>query len=72
MKRSNAARHRRDLLPEYDFRGGVRRKYVKRYTTGSNVVVLSPELSRIFPSSRAVNEALRAVVRLARKASKRK
>lgn len=30
-----------DMLPEYDFSGGMRGKYAKRYHQGSNVVVLA-------------------------------
>ncbi len=71
MKSPRKKARRRDMLPEYDFRGGVRGKYAKRYAAGTNIVVLSPELARIFPDSRAVNETLRTVVQLARQAAKR-
>lgn len=50
-----------DLLPEYDFSGGVRGKYVARLAEGSNVVVLDPDVQKIFPNSQAVNIALRAL-----------
>ena len=33
-----------DMLDEYDFRGGVRGKYARRFAEGSNVVVLDPEV----------------------------
>jgi hypothetical protein len=48
-----------DLRPEYDFRGGVRGKYAKRYHEGSNVVVLDPDVAAKFKDSREVNQALR-------------
>jgi hypothetical protein len=57
-----------DMLPEYDLTGGVRGKYVERYRQGTNIVLLDPDLAKIFTSSEAVNEALRELVRL-RKAS---
>jgi len=55
---------RAEILPEYDFRSGVRGKYAKRYATGTNVVVLSPDLTKAFPTSQSVNEALRTLVRI--------
>ncbi len=51
----------RDLLPEYDFTGGVRGKYVSRLAKGSNIVVLDKDVQKIFPNSVAVNAALRAL-----------
>ena len=48
-----------DMRTEYDFRGGVRGKYAKRYAEGSNVVVLDPDVAEHFKTSEAVNEALR-------------
>ena len=47
---------------EYDFKGGVRGKYAARYAKGSNVVVLSPDVARVFPDSTSANRALRAFV----------
>ena len=44
----------------YDFSKGVRGKYADRYT-GSNVVVLAPDVAATFRNSKSVNEALRAV-----------
>ncbi len=55
-----------DMLKEYDFSGGVRGKYAARFAEGTNIVVLAPDLARIFPDSQAVNEALRTLVRLTR------
>jgi len=55
-----------DLLPEYDFAsmsGGVRGKYSRRYRAGVNLALLEPEVAKAFPTDRAVNEALRTVLR---------
>jgi hypothetical protein len=49
-----------EMLPEYDFSGGVRGKYAARYARGTNVVVLSPDVAKVFPDSASVNQALRA------------
>jgi hypothetical protein len=51
-----------DLRPEYDFSGGVRGKYAKRFAEGSNVVVLEPDVAERFPNSEAVNRALRKLI----------
>lgn len=55
-----------DLRSEYDFKnmaGGVRAKYVKRLHRSSNVVVLDPEIAKAFPNQRAVNQALRELLK---------
>jgi hypothetical protein len=62
---------RPDMLPEYDFSKSVRGKYAKRYAEGSNVVVLSPDEAEIFRTSESVNEALRTLVRVGRKPSRK-
>jgi len=52
-----------ELRPEYkrsDFGTLVRGKYAARIAEETNVVVLEPEVARVFPNDKAVNEALRA------------
>lgn len=63
-------KHKQDktLLPEYDFSRGVRGKYAKQFRSGTNIVVLAPDLAKIFPDSDSVNETLRAVAKIARRA----
>jgi hypothetical protein len=48
-----------DMRPEYDLRGGVRGKYYERYKQGTNVVLLEPDVAKVFRDSATVNEALR-------------
>ena len=55
-----------DMKAEYDFSKGIRGKYAERYAEGTNVVVLAPDVAAIFPTSEAVNTALRALIALAR------
>ena len=59
-----------ELASEYDLsellKGGVRGKYAKRYEEGTNLVLLAPDVAAVFPDERAVNEALRLVMQLAR------
>lgn len=54
---------------EYDFRGAVRGKYFERFRRGSNLVLLEPDVFAAFPTSEAVNQALRSLVSAARKSS---
>ena len=51
-----------DMRPEYDLRGGVRGKYYQRYRQGANVVLLEPDVARLFHDSATVNDALRRYV----------
>jgi hypothetical protein len=61
-----------EMRAEYDFSGGVRGKYVDRYRRGTNVVLLDPELAEVFPDSKSVNDALRALVAIATRTEARK
>lgn len=57
------------MRAEYDFasmKGGKRGKYVKRLRESSNVVLLEPEIAKVFPNDEAVNQALRGVLNTAR------
>lgn len=63
--------HKPEMLAEYDFGKGVRGKYAKRYASGSNVVLLSPDVAKVFPDSASVNTALRKLANIARKHSKK-
>ena len=49
----------RDEYPEDLIKSGVRGKYTKKYRKGTNIVLIDPDLHRIFPDSEAVNRALR-------------
>ena len=54
-----------ELKPEYNLKAlgkGVRGKYYKQYLKGTNVVVIDPDLTKAFPNTKAVNEALREVL----------
>ena len=54
-----------EMRPEYDFSGGVRGKYYRRYIASTNVVVLEPDVHKRFKNAAAVNEALRTLIRAA-------
>jgi hypothetical protein len=48
------------MRSHYDFSRAVRGKYAERLTHGTNIVVLDPDVARVFRSSKAVNDALRS------------
>ena len=56
-----------EMLPEYDFSKGVRGKYAQRYGRGSNVVVLDPDVAKVFPNAEAVNSSLRSLAAIIRR-----
>ena len=62
---------RDELRAEYkrsDFpKGLVRGKYAKRMGESSNIIVLKPEVSEVFPNEEAVNTALMSLIKLAQK-----
>lgn len=59
-----------ELRPEYkreDLGIGVRGKYLKEYRKGTNLVLLSPDVAKVFSTEEAVNQALRSLISLAEK-----
>lgn len=71
MKKAPKKTEDMEMREEYDFSGGVRGKYAKRYAEGTNVIVLDPELAEMFPDSKSVNEALKYLAKLVRQTRKR-
>jgi hypothetical protein len=60
-----------EMRPEYDFSRAVRANYAQRLAEGSNVVILDPDVAKVFKDSLSVNEALRTLSRIVRRESKR-
>jgi phosphoribosylpyrophosphate synthetase len=58
------ARNSDRMRPEYDFSKGARGKHAARYASGTNVVVLAPDVASQFRTADDVNDTLRAVTRL--------
>lgn len=54
-----------EMRKEYDFKNGVRNPYVQRFQE-LNLVSLDPEVKAAFPDSKAVNEALRLLMKAAK------
>jgi len=68
MKKASAKGIDDDLRPEYDLsqlQGGVRGKYYREATAGTNLVLIEHELADVFPDSASVNRALRMLVNTA-------
>jgi hypothetical protein len=58
------AEYRRENLGK-----GVRGKHYAEFKKGNNLVLLKPELAKIFPTNEAVNAALDSLVGVARSAT---
>jgi hypothetical protein len=52
-----------EVRAEYDFSKARKNPYAQRANRNTNIVVIEPELFEVFPSSDAVNEALRLMVK---------
>lgn len=66
MKKANR-KTKDDLRREYDFanmKGGVRGKYTAQTRSGTNLILLDPEIAKAFPTDAAVNQVLRVVLDL--------
>jgi hypothetical protein len=69
MKKSEKRKTGNGLRREYNLstlKGGLRGKYAHSYQAGTNLVLLSPDVAEHFPDDRAVNAALRKLIRLAK------
>ncbi|MBI4661063.1 MAG: hypothetical protein HY735_19705 [Verrucomicrobia bacterium] len=70
MKKAREKSGEPEVRAEYDFSGGVRGKYVRRHAQGTNVVVLEPDVAKVFPNAEAVNSSLRALADIMRRRQK--
>ena len=65
---------REELRAEYSRASlgtGVRGKYLKDYLRGTNLVLLTPEVAKAFPTEQAVNDALISLITVARRTVRR-
>jgi hypothetical protein len=70
MNKNKTERLEDEMRPEYNFsqlKGRVRGKYVERYRAGTNLVLLESDVQAAFPDAEAVNEALRMLLKVARR-----
>lgn len=66
MRKAKPEELRREYRRE-DLGTGVRGKYFEAYKKGTNLVLLSPDVAKAFPTEEAVNEALRSLINIAQK-----
>ena len=59
-----ASKNNSDMLDEYDFSKGIRGKYAQRYKEGTNIIKLDDDVASMFPDSKSVNDALRALANI--------
>lgn len=59
------------LLPEYDFSKGLKGKYAQKFAKGNNLILLAPDVIKLFPNSELVNETLRAVAKITKRTGKK-
>jgi len=65
MKKASAKRQTDDLRPEYELsklKGGVRGKYYRQAAAGTNLMLIEPDLAKVFGDAESVNRALRLLV----------
>lgn len=55
-----------DMLPEYEFRTAKRGTHV--HLTSAHVVTIDPDVWEVFPSAKAINDALRAAAHIVKQA----
>jgi len=55
------------MRPEYDFSNAVKGKYTKRFAQDVVMVTLAPDVAAAFPDADSVNEALRVLMKAAKK-----
>jgi hypothetical protein len=78
MKRpasKKSARARRvavdEIRPEYDFSKGRPNPYAARFQAGVTVVTLDADVAETFPDAAAVNDALRALAKIANRPARK-
>jgi hypothetical protein len=66
-KKSVSTKFKDTMRPEYDMSGGVRGKYVERFPKDVVMVPIAPDVAAAFPDADAVNDALRVLLKAAKK-----
>ena len=70
MKKARKSDELRLQYKREDLGEGVRGKYFESYQQeGTNLVLLSPDVAKVFTSEEAVNEALRSLIDLAERST---
>jgi hypothetical protein len=70
MKKNHKSEMEDELRPEYDLsklKKVGRGIYAQRVRERSNIVILEPDVSKVFRNGKEVNNALRMLIRVAKK-----
>ena len=70
MKTTPKRKKTNSLRKEYDFKkisSGIRGKYAKEFHKGTNLVLLEPDVAKVFPTSEEVNNVLKLLIKVASK-----
>lgn len=62
MKKTINKKEDDEMLPEYDFSGGVRGKYAARLAEENGYVKLDPAIKKYFKKSEDINKVLLAII----------
>jgi hypothetical protein len=63
MKKKSRKSEERSMKSDYDLSRAIRGKYARRYAKGANLVLLEPDVAKVFPTSKVVNSSLRKIIR---------
>ena len=68
-RKNKLKKYKDTMRPEYDMSGGVRGKYAGRFKGDVMMVPIAPDVAAAFPDADAVNDALRVLLKAAKKMS---
>jgi len=64
MKKNSESKMRTEYSRK-DLGTGIRGKYYDSYKKSHNIIVLNPEIAKVFPTDEAVNNALSSLIKIA-------
>ena len=68
-KTTESTKFKDTMRSEYDMRGGVRGKYAGRFKRDVVMMPIAPDVAAAFPDADSVNDALRLLIKTAKKAA---
>lgn len=71
-KTTESMKYKDTMRAEYDMRGGVRGKYAGRFKGDVVMMPIAPDVAAAFPNADSVNEALRVLIKAAKKVAAKK
>jgi hypothetical protein len=66
-KKSESTKYQDTMRAKYDMSGGVRGKYASRFKGDVVMVPIAPDVAEAFPDAESVNQALRVLLKAAKK-----